>query len=118
KFRHGVSEYLRAHAFGGGSTEDLLHSYSAAAGRDVAPAFTTFIEQPGVPLVDATLRCEGDKASLALRQSRYLPLGSTAEHGRRAMPMPASPRSRRARSWRRCTGWSRMRSGRRSPPIS
>ena len=83
KFRRGVSDYLRAHAFGGGSTDDLLRSYSAAAGHDVAPAFTTFIEQPGVPLVEATPRCEGGKASLSLRQSRYLPLGSTAEHGQR-----------------------------------
>ncbi|HEX9101754.1 MAG TPA: M1 family metallopeptidase [Polyangia bacterium] len=83
KFRRGVSEYLRAHAFGGGSTDDLLRAYSTAAGYDVAPAFTTFIGQPGVPLVEATLRCDGDKPSLALRQSRYLPLGSTAEHGQR-----------------------------------
>ena len=83
KFRRGVSDYLRAHAFGGGSTDDLLHAYSTAAGRDVAPAFTTFIEQPGVPLVDATLRCEGGKPSLALRQARFLPLGSTAEHRER-----------------------------------
>jgi alanyl aminopeptidase len=83
KFRRGVSDYLRAHAFGGGSTDDLLRSYSTAAGRDVAPAFTTFIEQPGVPLVEATPQCEGGKPSLALRQSRYLPLGSTAEHSQR-----------------------------------
>ncbi|MDB4966298.1 MAG: Membrane alanine aminopeptidase [Myxococcales bacterium] len=83
KFQRGVSDYLRAHAFGGGSTEDLLRSYSTAAGRDVAAPFTTFIGQPGVALVEATLRCEGDKPSLALRQSRYLPLGSTAPHGER-----------------------------------
>jgi alanyl aminopeptidase len=83
KFRRGVTDYLRAHAFGGGSTDDLLRAYSTAAGRDVAPAFTTFIEQPGVPLVEATPRCEGGKPSLALRQSRYLPLGSKAEHRER-----------------------------------
>ena len=83
KFRGGVSDYLRAHAWGGGSTEDLLRSYSTAAGRDVAPAFNTFIEQPGVPLVEATLSCAGGKPSLALRQSRYLPIGSTADHGGR-----------------------------------
>ena len=83
KFRRGVSDYLRAHAFGGGSTDDLLRSYSTAAGRDVAPAFATFIDQAGVPLVEATPRCEGGKASLALKQSRYLPLGSKAERRQR-----------------------------------
>jgi cytosol alanyl aminopeptidase len=82
-FRRGVSAYLRAHAFGGGSTEDLLRSCSDAAGRDVAPAFQTFIEQTGVPLVEASLTCDGGTAALALRQSRYLPLGSTAEHNQR-----------------------------------
>jgi alanyl aminopeptidase len=77
KFRTGVSEYLKAHAFGGGDTDALLKSYSKAAGRDVAPAFKSFIEQPGVPLVQATLTCDAGKAGLTLTQSRYLPLGST-----------------------------------------
>ncbi len=77
KFRTGVSDYLKAHAFGGGDTDALLKSYSTAAGRDVAPAFKSFIEQPGVPLVQATLTCDAGKAALALTQSRYVPLGST-----------------------------------------
>jgi alanyl aminopeptidase len=81
KFRKGVSDYLRSHAFGSGDTDELLKSYSAAAGRDVAPAFKSFIEQPGVPLVQASLTCEAGKAALKLEQSRYLPLGSTAPHG-------------------------------------
>src|SRR5205807_8142275 len=41
-------------------------------------AFNTFLNQPGVPLVSATLNCgAGKPASLALTQERYLPLGSS-----------------------------------------
>ena len=49
-------------------------------GYDVAPAFSTFLDQPGVPLVTAALDCDGrdgaPRVSVRLSQQRYLPLGS------------------------------------------
>jgi alanyl aminopeptidase len=80
-FRQGVSGYLQAHADGSGSTDDLLASISRAAGRDVTAAFHTFLDQAGVPLVQATTSC-GARPRLALRQSRYVPLGSTGAQDR------------------------------------
>ncbi|HYZ89539.1 MAG TPA: M1 family metallopeptidase, partial [Myxococcales bacterium] len=35
RFRDGIRRYLRAHAYGGGDTDDLLDALSQAAGRDV-----------------------------------------------------------------------------------
>jgi alanyl aminopeptidase len=80
-FRQGVSGYLQAHADGSGSTDDLLASISRAAGRDVTPAFHTFLDQAGVPLVRATVAC-GARPRLELRQSRYFPLGSAGTQDR------------------------------------
>lgn len=77
-FRRGVQIYLREHAAGNATAADLLAALSAAAERDVSGPFESFLNQPGVPLVDVTPRCEGGEASLGLRQSRYLPLGSAA----------------------------------------
>jgi alanyl aminopeptidase len=42
----------------------------------VAPAMRSFVEQPGVPLVRAELRCGAGQPQVGLRQSRQLPLGS------------------------------------------
>lgn len=80
-FQRGIRSYLGAHRFGSATTEDLLGALSEAAGRDVGTPFSTFLTQPGVPSVAATLDCAGETPTVRLEQSRYLPLGSTAERG-------------------------------------
>jgi cytosol alanyl aminopeptidase len=79
-FRRGVQTYLREHSFGNATTEDFLAALSRAAQREVTPAFTSFLTQPGVPLVETALSCPaGRTPQLELKQRRYLPLGSTGE---------------------------------------
>ncbi|MFT3840651.1 MAG: M1 family metallopeptidase [Myxococcaceae bacterium] len=79
RFRQGVHDYLVAHAHQSGSTAELLQSFSAAAKVDITPAFTTFLEQNGVPLVKVKVVCEPKKARLELSQSRWLPVGTQAQ---------------------------------------
>lgn len=75
-FRDGVRRYAQRHAWGSASADDFLKAISEAAGRDIAPAFSSFLEQAGVPLVSMGLRC--DPPGLTLKQSRELPPGSRA----------------------------------------
>ena len=71
-FRDGVRSYLRAHEWGNATAADLLASLSAAAGHDLAPIATSFLDQAGVPLVEARLVCApGAVPQVALRQSRF-----------------------------------------------
>lgn len=83
KFRTGVRAYLEAHRFGSATADDFLAALSAAAGSDVGTPFRTFLEQPGVPLVEASVACVGTTATLTVKQSRYLPVGTTGEHTER-----------------------------------
>jgi aminopeptidase N len=80
-FRRGVSNYIAAHAYGSGSTDDLLASISKAAGREVTAPFHTFLDQAGVPLVEAKVSCS-PSAHVSLKQSRYFPLGSEGKQDR------------------------------------
>jgi alanyl aminopeptidase len=75
-FQRGIHGYLGAHRFGTAVADDLLAALSAAAGRDVSGPFRTFLDQPGLPLVEATLVC-GPAPRLQLKQSRFLPAGSS-----------------------------------------
>ncbi|GHG65665.1 aminopeptidase [Comamonas sp. KCTC 72670] len=76
-FQDGVRRFLDAHAKGTATTRDFFDTLAAASGKDVAPAFSTFLDQPGVPRIAMTLECPEDGAPrLALEQGRYLPLGS------------------------------------------
>jgi cytosol alanyl aminopeptidase len=46
------------------------------AGKDIGTPFRTFLDQPGVPMVEAQVKCDGSPR-IQLRQSRFLPIGST-----------------------------------------
>ncbi|MCA9622342.1 MAG: M1 family peptidase, partial [Myxococcales bacterium] len=50
-FRHGIRNYVERHAFGNASAADVFASLSATSGHDVAKVASTFLDQPGVPLV-------------------------------------------------------------------
>jgi alanyl aminopeptidase len=84
-FQKGVRAYLGAHRFGSAGAEDLFAALSAAAGRDVGAPLRTFLDQPGLPFVEASLVCEG-RPRLRLRQSRFLPLGSPSAAGSPGTP--------------------------------
>ena len=75
RFRAGIHRYLTKYSWKNATSAEFL---AALAGDDtsVAAAFSTFLDQPGVPLVTAALDCSGSAAKLELSQQRFLPLGS------------------------------------------
>jgi alanyl aminopeptidase len=80
-FQRGVQSYLKTHAYGNATADDFLTSLSTAAGKDVKTPFRTFLDQPGVPFIEANVVCQG-APHVHLKQSRYLPLGSTGDSDR------------------------------------
>ncbi len=70
KFRSGVHEYLRRHAWGNAAANDL---WDALGGKELADAMTTFIDQPGVPLVEVRNIVGG---RFRVSQSRFLTLSA------------------------------------------
>ena len=75
KFRSGVQLYLKQHAWGNATAADFEAAIGSVAGQDVAPVFSSFLDQPGVPEVSVALKCSA-KPSLELAQKRSLPIGS------------------------------------------
>lgn len=77
KFRNGVQQYLKKYSWGNASADDFLNSIGQASNADLAPAFSTFLNQSGVPLISEQLQC-ASSAVLKLEMSRSTPLGSKA----------------------------------------
>ena len=76
-FRAGVRRYLGQYSHGVATADQFLAAVFQGDQTPVAKVFGTFLNQAGVPLLDASLRCEaGQPPKLALSQARYLPLGS------------------------------------------
>jgi len=78
-FQQGVRAYLAKHAWKNATAADFLSAISDAAGKDVAPAFRTFLDQPGAPVVSFKLQCGKGTPTLALSQRRELPVGSKGD---------------------------------------
>jgi alanyl aminopeptidase len=77
KFRKGVRRYLQAHAHKTATSRDFLAAIEAEGIPGAAAAMATFLDQPGVPLIDAALSCDvSGRPRLTLSQTRYLPIGS------------------------------------------
>lgn len=74
QFRDGLRAFLSRHAWQNATNQDLLNALDAASNRCVSCVAKGFIEQPGTPLLNVTLRCSDDgPASVQLEQKRYLP---------------------------------------------
>ncbi len=75
-FRKGIQAYMKQYAFKNATAGDFLDSISSASKVNVTQAFSTFLNQAGVPLVSLSLDCKQGAPVVHLRQERYLPLGS------------------------------------------
>lgn len=96
QMRAAVRHYLRAGDGGTVVAETLIASVAESAGRrDTTELFKTFLNQTGIPQIHASVACDG-APTLALRQSRYLPLETrpkqTAGDRRRRWHVPVCVR--------------------------
>jgi alanyl aminopeptidase len=82
-FQKGVREYVAARANGNATSADFVAAISKVAGKDLAPAFATFLDQGGAPQLEMTLEC-GRATHVDVVQQRFVPPGSGA-------PAPTKP---------------------------
>lgn len=71
-FRKGVNAYLEKHAYGNATSEDFWTAMTEASGKPVNRILPTFVNQPGVPLVDAVLRCADQQSQVTIAAERFL----------------------------------------------
>ena len=76
KFQAGVTAYLKRYSYKNARVSDFLDSIAATGQPQLTRAFSTYLEQPGFPLISVNLNCSAAPA-LSLTQKRYLPAGST-----------------------------------------
>jgi aminopeptidase N len=80
QFRDGIRHYMKTFAFGNTTADDFIGAIADANpqvdGNRLRAAFASYIEQPGLPVVSSSLRCDATGARIELSQQRYLPAGS------------------------------------------
>jgi aminopeptidase N len=86
-FRKGVNAYLQAHAYGNATSEDFWKALSASSGKPVERILPTFVNQPGVPLVNVSLSCGAGGTAITVRQERFFADAAHTEPGRWQIPV-------------------------------
>lgn len=78
-FQRGVRDYLAAHMHGNATTADLISAIEGASGKQLAEAFSSYVDQPGVPLIEATLACDSrSQPKIRVVQQRFVRRGSAS----------------------------------------
>jgi alanyl aminopeptidase len=75
QFQAGVNGYLKRYASRNASANDFLDAIAGTGQPRLTRAFSSFLEQPGLPEIQVSLKCEG-APRVALSQKRSLPIGS------------------------------------------
>ncbi|MBV34681.1 MAG: aminopeptidase [Rickettsiales bacterium] len=80
-FRAGIQNYMKKFEFGNATAQDFITAIGEKSPdiplETIQQAFNSFLEQPGIPYLKVELSCDESKnSSVAIEQSRYLPIGS------------------------------------------
>lgn len=76
KFRDGLQLYLKQHAYGNAEWNDLVGAFERVSGRPLGPWAKMWIRHRGMPQVDVSWSCEGDRLT-QLSLSQHDVLGSS-----------------------------------------
>ena len=85
-FRTGVNAYIDRFQYANATAEDFWDTLTKSTGKPVDKVMAGFVDRPGVPMVDASVRCDAGKGSAVITQAK---------------PAAAAPRKRAAspRAW-------------------
>ncbi len=84
KFRAGVLDYLAAHEWRNAEGSDLWRAMGRVSGDDIDAAMSSFLDQPGVPLVTIEPLPAG---RLKIAQRRFFTSGDAAGHALWRIPV-------------------------------
>ena len=70
-FRAGINAYIGKYQYANATAPDLWDALAAVSDKPVNQIMTTFVNQPGVPLVSGQVECHNGTTTVTLSQRRY-----------------------------------------------
>jgi len=77
-FRQGVNAYIERFKYGNARAEDFWGTLTKVTGKPVDKVMAGFVDRPGVPLVNASVTCNGSAGSIAVSQDAPSTASATA----------------------------------------
>jgi aminopeptidase N len=70
-FRQAVASYIKKYAFGNAAAEDFWNEVTRVTGKPVDRIMTSYVDQPGVPVLRVASACQGSSTIVKLHQERF-----------------------------------------------
>lgn len=70
-FRAGVKRYMEKYAYGNATAEDFWNTLAEVSNKPMARVMSSFVDQPGVPMLSVQSHCEGNKMTVEANQQRF-----------------------------------------------
>ncbi|MXO60782.1 M1 family peptidase [Altererythrobacter salegens] len=70
-WRNGIRGYMKAHAYGNTTTDDLWRAVEQAGAKGLVDIAKGYTLQSGVPLVTASVTCANGRTSLTFKQGQF-----------------------------------------------
>jgi aminopeptidase N len=67
-FRAGVNAYIERFTYGNARAEDFWGTLTKVTGKPVDRVMAGFVDRPGVPMIDASVKCSGNAGSISVAQ--------------------------------------------------
>jgi len=84
-FRMGVHKYLLAHSYGNATAEDFWSAIAQASGKPVDKIMSSFVIQPGAPLLNVSQEADGQ---ISISQERFFNDRQLLGTGQQAWTVP------------------------------
>ena len=70
-FRKAVASYIKKYAFGNAAAEDFWNEVTRVTGKPVDRIMTSYVDQPGVPVLRVASACQGSTTIVKVHQERF-----------------------------------------------
>lgn len=70
-FRSGVKRYLEKYSYGNATAEDFWNTLAEVSKKPMAKIMSSFVDQPGVPMLSVRSQCSGKKMTVEATQQRF-----------------------------------------------
>ncbi|HEX6976547.1 MAG TPA: M1 family metallopeptidase [Vicinamibacterales bacterium] len=87
-FRKGVNAYIEKFKYGNARAEDFWSTVAHTADKPVDLVMKSFVDQPGVPIVNVKVNCTGGTGSVSVTQERYTREGAAPAAGNAVWSIP------------------------------
>jgi puromycin-sensitive aminopeptidase len=71
EFRRAVNAYIERFKYANARADDFWKTLASVTGKPIDKVMPTFVDQPGLPLVNVNISCANGSAMVALSQERY-----------------------------------------------